>query len=610
MTWEDQLNILYDHIRQSERRLLTLRNLDKEIVSREKPPDQLLSWALETLVDLTTARSIYILRNYVDHYKLALAAGEKGALAATITLPSAAEKWRSASYDRHEAPSELLACLPDDVKAILISKLQEGDSASIVVSETPFPTFKNDDRDFIHDVLGQLAIALRGIIENRKLSEYKDLHNAFFAKDLDQHEVLTTLSTRVLSILSDNLSEPALLLQILFTEIQPPSDSKPTSPGRLRILWSTNPGDNDVIVPMESFSGQAMAQSQPYQIGDPSRPPHNRTYKAFANFKTRTELAIPLRGAGFQEAFGVLNVESPLPNAFSDSTIWALREVVEIVSPILHAIRRRIEMAIAQQKSVASTVDTYLSNIRDLYDHKFRSHTVALRLNIDTAVDSSPSDPELPTILRGLRDEIIWIETQLKELWGEISSVTEITPINLAEIIDEFIDEERTTADRYLRIDPGLASLPEVKASRLVKEHLRNIIVNSVKALERKEESAFAETVPAILISGSVQTAHQTSHIQTDTGAVAALNRRVRLSIRDNGIGADPDQREQLLQPGYSEFGGKGYGLDAVRRYLRELGGDLRIESQAGVFFEVQLEFPVFQDASALSSMNGTESTK
>jgi signal transduction histidine kinase len=57
-------------------------------------------------------------------------------------------------------------------------------------------------------------------------------------------------------------------------------------------------------------------------------------------------------------------------------------------------------------------------------------------------------------------------------------------------------------------------------------------------------------------------------------------NERVRLVVRDNGVGDSPDGR------------GSGYGLLGVRERTHLLGGEVRIRSAEGQGFTLEVELP------------------
>jgi PAS domain S-box-containing protein len=95
-------------------------------------------------------------------------------------------------------------------------------------------------------------------------------------------------------------------------------------------------------------------------------------------------------------------------------------------------------------------------------------------------------------------------------------------------------------------------------------------------------------------ISASCETAH------TGNERGIRAGRYVRLSVADTGTGMDEATLARAVEPFFSTKGvgrGTGLGLSMVHGLALQLGGDLRISSQAGLGTNVELWLPVSQDA-------------
>lgn len=64
-----------------------------------------------------------------------------------------------------------------------------------------------------------------------------------------------------------------------------------------------------------------------------------------------------------------------------------------------------------------------------------------------------------------------------------------------------------------------------------------------------------------------------------------ARDKRVRLSIQDNGIGIDPKMHDKIFGIFYRlspDYDGTGIGLAVVRRAADRMGGTITVESEPG----------------------------
>lgn len=589
--WEELLQQLGTHLRLHDRRLALLNDLDREILKRTRDLDPIVRDTIRELVDILGLASALLLKGSNNSLQFdTRIGGPPGELGdhwvSLATVPQAT--WLQVSEVPQLAP--LLASETAWVSWYQIGRSDECWGAFVLGAEEQPDGI---DTGFAHAVLQQMQIALRDLASQQKLEQFRELHTAFFAHDLDQNKCLQILAREAKAILS---GEDPLLIQILFVDEASATDDDvaPASERNLRIRWSSTPTEIGVVVPLESFSGSALLGYEEFRVGDPADPAIASLYKSFASFPSRTELAIKI-GRDHSVPLGILNIESPRSNAFSVDEISRLVDLVDLVSPVIVAVRRRVGMARLNRAAAQYALGRYLKNLSFLFSHKFTSRTEALKFSLATIIQRIGGDHSLDGSLRTLREEYTWLECELTALWAELETVATIDAVHVHEIVMTLLIEDPKIAAKYLDVDnASLIALPPVRASRLLKEHLRNLILNAVRAVDDKAMESAADFLPRVRVSGVETAIRQTGTTDVATDEIAALNRRVRIVIEDNGVGIPQEHLVRVFQHGFSTRGTSGYGLSGARDYARELGGDVRIASTLGQGCRVLIELPVF----------------
>jgi two-component system sensor histidine kinase MprB len=78
---------------------------------------------------------------------------------------------------------------------------------------------------------------------------------------------------------------------------------------------------------------------------------------------------------------------------------------------------------------------------------------------------------------------------------------------------------------------------------------------------------------------------------------VSRQDGRVRLTVRDRGVGIPPAELRRIFRPGYrastaSGVPGSGLGLAAVQAVVRAHGGQVAVESTVGATTTVEVRLP------------------
>ena len=92
-----------------------------------------------------------------------------------------------------------------------------------------------------------------------------------------------------------------------------------------------------------------------------------------------------------------------------------------------------------------------------------------------------------------------------------------------------------------------------------------------------------------------------------ESGNGAGARRLVCISVEDDGPGMTEEAREHLFEPFFTTKGeaGHGFGLSQIYGFVRQTGGDIRIDSAPGKGTAVHLSFPAVDTPTALASNPG-----
>jgi PAS domain S-box-containing protein len=157
----------------------------------------------------------------------------------------------------------------------------------------------------------------------------------------------------------------------------------------------------------------------------------------------------------------------------------------------------------------------------------------------------------------------------------------ERAPFSLRESLEWAVELFRPKADEKhlelsLSIDTDLADRLSGDATR-IRQVLANLISNAIKFTEQ----------------GSIRV-----HAGFAPGSAAGENRKIRVSVRDTGIGIPAEKADRLfcafsqVDPSTNRrFGGSGLGLAICRRLVELMGGSIHVNSRAGEGSEFAFEF-------------------
>lgn len=298
----------------------------------------------------------------------------------------------------------------------------------------------------------------------------------------------------------------------------------------------------------------------------------------------QSELALPVRHAG--DLVGILNLEHPAPDAFNQYQREMLRCAALVVAPVVHALVSHEYHRRSRELASEYVMTKLLRRMAFTYRHKTGQLLLNSRIAItalEKAVDASNADAMTPlNELRGfLTDFQNRSKTFLRELpcyvvYGETDTCAAIR-----EAIGEF-DPDSLREHEGVTIDfRPLAPAPSVYASPMLREHICNLVHNSIEALEEAQRKP-----------GQISITMHREGIRDAQEEEGASPARICVRIVDNAGGVSSEIEDRLFDFGFttrSTRGGTGFGLPAAREYLQSIGGRLEMDNRPGVGMTVTM---------------------
>ncbi len=292
----------------------------------------------------------------------------------------------------------------------------------------------------------------------------------------------------------------------------------------------------------------------------------------------REAICVPLQGR--YDTVGVIYVDTTVPLAESVETGGRrfTDEHLKLMMAIGHQAALAVEdtnyySAMVQSERLAAigqTIATLSHHIKNILQG-INGGSYLVEMGLDT---------DDPAVCRKGWDIVTRNQSKISSLVMDMLSFSkerepEPVPTDVAAIIDDIVETvqqraaESGTTIRWRRPDglPLLLFDPE-GISRAV----LNVVSNALDAVENRPNAAVDIGVT------------------TDEG-----DKKVRISVVDNGPGMGPEMLSQIFNLFVSTKGsrGTGLGLTVSRKILREHGGDIRVTSRLGEGSTFVLEFPL-----------------
>lgn len=285
-------------------------------------------------------------------------------------------------------------------------------------------------------------------------------------------------------------------------------------------------------------------------------------------------LCAPLVDQG--ELLGLLRVAALQRSPFQR---WDARVVSRFLPAAINAIQGAHHRLTKEMQAMTAQRRAYLVNVARVVAHDINNALgAALPLTQQLQAEVESGDIDLDA-WHGDLDEVQRYLERCRDIFDRLlrqgdgpRSKNPSTDLN--RIVKDCLALLEASLQRH-RAEVELELDPELPRVRMHRDHLEHIVWNLVhNALD---------ALP--LERGRIE-------IVTQRGEGQAEEADVELTVSDNGTGIPEEDLERVFLPFHSTKGGTGMGLPLSKKLVEEVGGRIRLRSQAGTGTEVRVQLP------------------
>lgn len=328
----------------------------------------------------------------------------------------------------------------------------------------------------------------------------------------------------------------------------------------------------------ETVSGIPIQRNLEFLLTNPTKEYPDR-YQAYlySGRRANSELVYSIRHDtknADNEIIALLNIEHPDEGVFNEYSIEAIKRAVKFLSPFVWAILETEEAQRDKEISLLYVMTGILGRMASMYRHKIDNLLFKSRFLIH---DISKRHTDNENTQRDINDLELFIndfDEKSGAFLTDLPNYIEYQNIGVNYSIREAIkdiDAEKLEKDQTIKFE---VNLPEkeifVYASQMLKEHIYNLINNSVLAIKQRISDKIQRSG---IIEVSVTYKKVTDTLREDSKASPS---RIHIKIVDNGGGVPEEHYPEIEEFGKTtrrEKGGTGYGLPAAKEYVQSING-------------------------------------
>jgi len=360
--------------------------------------------------------------------------------------------------------------------------------------------------------------------------------------------------------------------------------------GSRRSLVQRALGNEDFVV-STGVTGHVFYTGESILINDTGQ---SKLYKPLQGWDARSELCVALKDGG--RILGIIDVESSQSNAFTNNDLLAMESLAGVLA------------------TVVSSADQY-QRLQDTV-HQLRAAQVELRARMAAQQDTETRLVQAAK-LAAVGEMAAGIAHELNNPLTTVTGFTELVLEDIPEDAPHRVDMEMVLREAHRARDVVRRLLDFARQGERVRAKSdMNEIVEDVLALTRHLIHTsgvhlnvwLGEDIPWVsvdanqmkqvflnLIHNALQAMPSGGTLDVQTANRIKDDRSwVTVSVKDSGVGIDPQNKERVFEPffttrGYS--GGTGLGLSVTYGIVTDHGGTIEVESKpgAGSLFTVWL---------------------
>ena len=349
-------------------------------------------------------------------------------------------------------------------------------------------------------------------------------------------------------------------------------------------------GERDLAI-FSGITGHVFTTGESMLVNDTRQDPH---YQALPGWSAASEICVPLRD--LERVFGIIDIESSQPNAFTTNDLLAIESLAGILSAVISNSDqyRRLQSTVRQLRQTQVELKARMDAQRAAENRLIQAAKLAAVGEMSAGIAHELNNPLTTVtgftelILEDLPPEAQY-RTELEMVQREAKRATDVvrrlldfsrqgertrTRADLNEIVEDVVALTHHlihTSGVQLILDLA-GDLPWASIDRnQMKQVLLNLIHNALQAMPN---------------GGTLQIATTTSSRDARSW--------VTLSVQDTGVGIPPQDLERVFEPFFTtkgERGGTGLGLSVTYGIVTDHGGLIDVAStpDVGSIFTVWL---------------------